>query len=350
MTGNNDANKPAAEREYRPGRPNMERLSVLCEKLCTIVKRYDLTRPVSAAVAFPELSTKLGYIDPMDVVGYNYKEQLYDEHHSLFPQKPFLGSENGHSYSAWKAVLDRPYISGQFLWTGVDFLGECSGWPVHSSGAGNLTTAGFEKARYYERMSWWSGSPVLHLVSARFDGTEGFRKQFFDSWNYLDGEEVEIRAYSNAGLPTLFVNGKPAQAELLENGEDGYYSWRVVYEAGKLEAKCENGLTCALETTGAPAQIKLADAGSCDICQVEVTICDAQGRRVPLDRTRVQIAIDGEAEYLGMDAGDVSDVTFYRENIRHCLNGQLMVYLRKKADEVTLTVTAPGLKGASITL
>ncbi|MBQ4638813.1 MAG: beta galactosidase jelly roll domain-containing protein [Clostridia bacterium] len=350
MTGNNDKNKPAAERKYHPGRPNMERLTVLCEKLCDIVKRYDATRPVSAAVAFPELSTKLGYIDPMDVVGYNYKEQLYDEHHALFPDKPFLGSENGHSFGAWKAVTDRKFISGQFLWTGIDFLGECPGWPYHSSSAGNLNTAGFEKARYFERMSWWSDEPVLHLVTARFDGNEGSRKQFFDSWNYIEGEKVEVRAYSNAGLPSLSVNGKPAKAVLLENGENGYYSWSVEFESGKLLAQCENGTSFALETTGAPAQIKLTDAGSCDICQVEVNICDALGRRVPLDMTRVQISIKGDAEYLGMDNGDVSDVTFYRENIRHCLNGQMMIYLRKISDEISITVQAPGLKEGKIKL
>ena len=81
------------------------------------------------------------------MVGYNYKEHLYEEDHRRFPTLPFLGSENGHSYQAWKAVRDNDYISGQFLWTGIDYLGEAHGWPIHGSSAGLLTLAGFPKAR-----------------------------------------------------------------------------------------------------------------------------------------------------------------------------------------------------------
>ena len=350
MTGNNDANKPSAEREYRPGRPNMERLAVLSKELCSLVEICDPTRPVSAAVAFPELSTTLGYIDPMDVVGYNYKEQLYDEHHAKFPDKSFLGSENGHSYAAWKAVLDRPFISGQFLWTGVDFLGECHGWPYHSSSAGLLTTAGFEKARYYERMSWWSEAPVLSLVTARPDEGPAWRRQFHQSWNYIPGEPVEVRAYSNTGLPTLSLNGKPCNVSPVENGENGYYSWIIPFEPGILEAVSEKGTTASLETTGAPAMLCAIDAGSEDVCQVEVTVCDIDGRRVPNDATRIYLSIEGDAEFLGMDNGDVCDITDYREPMRHALDGRLMVYLRKKADSVTINLTAIGLQGTSITL
>ena len=94
-----------------------------------------MTRPVTAAVAFPELSANLGYIDHLDVVGYNYKEHLYEQDHSRFPDKPFIGSENSPSFAAWKWVKKLPFISGQFLWIGIDYLGECGGWPSHTHGA-----------------------------------------------------------------------------------------------------------------------------------------------------------------------------------------------------------------------
>ena len=93
MTGNNDANKPAAERMYNPAKPNMERLAVLAAMLADEVKQEDPTRPVTAAAAFPELSSYLGFLDSLDVVGYNYKEQFYEEDHKRFPEKPFFGSE-----------------------------------------------------------------------------------------------------------------------------------------------------------------------------------------------------------------------------------------------------------------
>ena len=108
MTGNNDANKPSQERQYNPERPNAERLAVLSKHLTEIVKKNDLSRPVTLAAAFPELSSTLGFLDPLDVVGYNYKEHFYEESHLAFPDKPFLGSENSHSFKAWSAVTDTP--------------------------------------------------------------------------------------------------------------------------------------------------------------------------------------------------------------------------------------------------
>ncbi|MDR1599545.1 MAG: beta galactosidase jelly roll domain-containing protein [Oscillospiraceae bacterium] len=158
-TGNNDANKPQREREYNPDKPDAGRLPVIAARLAAIVRREDPTRPVLFASALPELSTRIGMFDSLDMLAYNYKEELYDEDHARFPNLPILGSENSHSTDAWQAVLDREFVCGQFLWTGIDFLGETRGWPCHGSMAGNLTTAGFEKERYYERAALWSTDP-----------------------------------------------------------------------------------------------------------------------------------------------------------------------------------------------
>ncbi len=154
MTGNNDANKPESERLYNALRPNAERLAAVADSLCAIVRSVDTTHPVTLAAAFPELSANLGLIDAIDVAGYNYKENLYAEHHLQFPDKPIFGSENGHRFQDWLAVTDNDYISGQFLWTGIDYLGEARGWPVHGSDAGLLTLAGFEKPGYFRRQSF----------------------------------------------------------------------------------------------------------------------------------------------------------------------------------------------------
>ena len=165
MEGNNDGGKPAAERIYNPDKPNMERIAVLAKELVKIVKEEDTTRPVTLASAFPELSAGLGFLDDVDVIGYNYKEHLYDEDHKRFPEKPIIGSENGKSAEAWQAVLDRDYIAGQFLWTGIDFLGEAKGWPVYCSQAGLLTTDAFPKDIYYERAKLWGGEAKKPLFS-----------------------------------------------------------------------------------------------------------------------------------------------------------------------------------------
>jgi beta-galactosidase len=94
MTGNNDKNKPEAERQYNPGKPNAKRLSVIAAQLTQIVKREDSTRPVTLALAFPELSSQIGLYDTLDVIGYNYKEHLYEADHKRFPSQPILGSKS----------------------------------------------------------------------------------------------------------------------------------------------------------------------------------------------------------------------------------------------------------------
>ena len=359
MTGNNDANKPEAEKKYNSGRPNMERLAVVAKELVGIVKKSDTTRPVTAAVAYPELSTRIGYIDSFDIVGYNYKEQFYAEDHVRFPDKAFLGTENGHSYSAWKAVTENEYISGQFLWTGIDFLGECGGWPYHSSAAGNLTTAGFEKSRYYLRQSWWAEEPVISLFTGRsFPNPEGRRghrewKPVTESWNYLPGEDVEVRCYTNAGQPDLYINGRKAADECRLDSEDlGYYSWIVPFEEGKIEAAAGN-IRCALETTGAPAKMELKNVGYDwdDLVQIELTVTDTAGRRVICDQSRIRIHLEGECEYLGMDNGDIEDLNDYRDLRRNTLDGRLMIYLRKTGDgAVTVRAMNPYLGMTAITV
>ena len=98
----------------------MERLSKIAKRLASEIKKYDETRPITLAAAYPELSSTLGLFDDLDVISYNYKEHLYEEDHKRFSQTPLLGSENSHSYKAWLAVKNNDYISGQFLWTGID--------------------------------------------------------------------------------------------------------------------------------------------------------------------------------------------------------------------------------------
>ena len=204
MTGNNDANKPAAERQYNPDKPNMERIVTLAQELVRIVKEEDATRPVTLAAAFPELSSYLGFLDPLDVIGYNYKEQFYEQDHERFPDRPILGTENGHHKEAWQAVEDHPYVMGQFLWTGIDYLGEAHGWPIHGSGAGFITTAGFKKDRFYERLALWRGILVKRAFSeqpaAAIEGEVWEDPCMEDKPGYL--HQLLISLKDEAGLPT----------------------------------------------------------------------------------------------------------------------------------------------------
>lgn len=383
MTGNNDNNKPEAERQFNRNKPNAERLSILCKHLTAIVKKVDTTRPVTTAVAFPELSTKIGFIDPLDVVGYNYKEQYYEEDHKAFPDKPFLGSENSHSYMAWKYVRDYEYISGQFLWTGIDYLGEAHGWPIHGSYAGILTLAGFEKTSYFRRKSFWVEEPFIYLVTARADHKETAHREWkamYRSYNYVEGEEIEVRCYTNMPYATLMVEDTSFETKPYDDTL-GYISWIIPYKQGKLKAIASNSSdnkTFVVEDTISPT------ASSCNIllelwdydnlisnntifkknirsisnsldtlAQVEVSITDANLNLVTNDSTMLRVEVKGGGSLEGLENGDLTDVTDYSANYRRALDGKLIIYVRKYHDSkepIEVTVRGNGLRSATITL
>lgn len=121
-----------------------------------------------------------------------------------------------------------------------------------------------------------------------------------------------------------------------------------------LPAKCHRKRPCPtgfwhplphLETTGAPVQIGMEVVSDEDIIQIEISVLDANGRRVATDQSRIYVHMDGDCEYLGLDNGDVHDVTDYRAKFRNALDGRLMLYLRKKGDRnVTVTAGSPYLR------
>ena len=138
----------------------------------------------------------------LDVEGYNYKEALYAADHAAHPHRVIYGSENGHSSTAWQAVADNDYIAGQFLWTGIDFLGEARVWPSHASRAGLLDLAGFPKNQYYLRKSLWTDEPMVYLTTVRFGrGRTGQRPRARAAWSFAD-------CFTNCDRVELFQDGK----------------------------------------------------------------------------------------------------------------------------------------------
>lgn len=373
MTGNNDANKPAAERVYNPDRPNAERLKALASMLAYEVRAVDPTRPVTLAAAFPELSAKIGFLDALDVAGYNYKEHLYEESHCDFPSLPFLGSENGHDLAAWHAVTENEYISGQFLWTGIDYMGEAHGWPLRASEAGLLTMAGFEKSGFYRRMSFWSSKPMCHLSTQRADSMRESWQPLFESWNYCDGEDIEVRCYTNLSEAELFLNGISLGKKEASYTEDSI-RWIVPFQpgtlmvlaSGKLAAQ-KGGASCTFEakdelkTTSMPCALQIrpwkpskensAVLPENPLLQFEVYAADRDGAFCFGDSSMVQVTTDGGV-LLGIENGNAADCTEYASSCRRLYHGRLIFYVRRSfADHpVTVQVSSELLKSNSVTI
>jgi len=318
MTGNNDANKPAQERQYDANKPNAERLAQISARLVEIVKRYDSTRPVTAAIAFPELANQVGYPQTLDVVGYNYKEHLYRADRAAYPHHVIYGSENGHEEDQWLAVRDNDDICGQFLWTGIDYLGEAQGWPVRMSPAGLLTTAGFEKPRYYHRRAMWSDELV-----ARID-VDQFTKQ--------------VVIYTNADHVELFCDEQSLGLKSLE----GYsVAFDLPAQFSVLRAVATRGdesCKAIYEKPGELTSIAL-DIEQGDIAQVEISLRDAEGQLVKKD-VCVTCTLQGNGEIMGIDNGKPDDFTPYRANARSTNMGQAIVYVRTGNASCVLYVSA----------
>jgi hypothetical protein len=351
MTGNNDANKPAVERVYDPNRPDIRRLTTIANELITIVKARDASRPVTFAAAFPELSSTTGLFDRLDLVGYNYKEHLYADDHRRFPDHPLVGSENSHTYAAWRHVVDQEFVAGQFLWTGIDYLGETPGWPSHGSAAGLLTTAGFPKERWHLRRSWWSDEPMVRLA-VRPDESNDDRSL---TRRWAPDREVEVACFTNADKVSVSCGAEPV--EMIFDPELGF--WRGTVTPGRSPIVAEvlvgdttlrdelilgsEPVALAAEVWAAPeawrAGLDRIAGGRADVHQVECRIVDQDGL-LAQGEVVITAEVDG-GELLGLDNGDLSDPTPYRADHRTTLDGMLIAYVRGAG--ATVTLRAAGL-------
>lgn len=352
VLGNNDANKPKEERMYDDRKPDAGRLAVVAKRLVDIVHAIDVTRPVTSALSFPELSTRTGYADVLDASGYNYKEQFYEEDRARFPGRVIYGSENGHGAKAWRAVKDNDYICGQFLWTGVDFLGECHGWPVRISQAGLIDLAGNEKPLYYQRKAFWTDEPFVKIncepnKGQKWHGVWGERF----AWDGNDGNPMYVSVATNQPEAELFLNGVSLGKKEVTLDADCRATWEVPYAAGELRAVVA-GAEDTLCTTGKAASIVLTPdktaftADGLDVIQVEVELHDESGKLTAKDEV-VKYQIVGDAVILGIENGIPVDLTPYAEKHRSTKQGRAIVYLRAGTlpGDVTLhAYTMSGLK------
>ncbi|MBO0981689.1 glycoside hydrolase family 2 TIM barrel-domain containing protein [Microbacterium sp. SD291] len=366
MTGNNDANKPAAERVYDPTRPDIRRLTTIATELARIVRASDPTRPVTLAAAFPELSSRTGLLEPLDVVGYNYKEHLYEDDHRRFPAKPLLGSENSHEYPDWQAVTRNDFIAGQFLWTGIDYLGEAYGWPIHGAGAGQLTLAGFPKQTWHLRRSWWSDEPVARIVvRPHVEGeTEFWSHPVSRTVDFAEAGPTEVLCFANGDAVQLSAGGAPV--ETAWDDEHGY--WRAVVPAltGPLELEVlRDGAVIAtdrIESAGEPARldavvweapegpvalVRAAGLPAARVVQIECTLRDSRGSEAR-GEVLVEASVEG-GELLGLENGDLADVTAYALPQRRTLDGRLIVFVLCDGP-ASVRLRAEGLEDALVVI
>ena len=369
--------------------------SLLTKKLVDMVKALDPTRPVTAGNNEPDPSNHLFRSGALDLIGFNYHETYFKDVPRNFPGKPFIVTEStsalmtrgyyrmpsdsmyiwptrwdvpfhDDSYScssydnchapwgttheeSWKLVKNNDFISGMYLWTGFDYLGEPTPywWPARSSYFGVIDLAGFPKDVYYMYQSEWTDKTVLHV---------------FPHWNWQKGETVDLWAYySNADEVDLFVNGKSCGIKKKE--KDVYHvSWRVTFEPGTVRVVSrKNGkevLSRELHTAGEPARIRLSadrnsiKADGVDLSFVTVDILDRDGNLCPHADNLVKFEVDGAAFVSGVDNGSPISSESFKKPERKAFYGKCLVVLQNNTaqGEITLKATSAGLQESALTL
>jgi beta-galactosidase len=358
---------PALGKGYRPGNPSGKDMVKWGQPLVAAVKQLDATRPVTAALASVAMSNAVGFAQILDIDGYNYQERRYQSDRQQFPRRVIYGSENNHNYAAWVAVRDNPAISGQFLWTGIDYLGEARAWPMRASPDGLLDLCGFVKPLGRFRQSLWSDQPMVYVCAAKSGET---RKGAGDtdvatgdeSWNWPEKSALVVSCYTNCPEVSLTLNGQPLGNKSLGDAVNGVLNWQVPYAPGILKAvgRKDGRDVCefALETAGPASRIDLHPdvaamrANGRDICQVELAVVDARGVRIPDDSHELTFSLNGPAQVLGLGNGDVTNSEPVKGPMHRAYQGRGLVIVQSSSipGSITLSVAAEGLPPAALTL
>ncbi|MCR4919550.1 MAG: DUF4982 domain-containing protein [Prevotella sp.] len=337
---------------YKPEQPNAERIGLIAQRLARVVRDIDGSRPVTGALAGVVMSNQTLYPQAVDVVGYNYTESRYDEDHSLYPTRVIYGSENRHDLPSWLAVRDKEHIFGQFLWTGIDYLGESGVWPARGSSAGLLDLAGQRKPMGWYRAMLWSPQPTCYIGAyALPEGRRGEtnRRSYVspyadDVWQFRPGQRVRVVCYANTPELRLTLNGQPVEATLQHDADTDIRYWDLTYSPGTLRAEGLSGgkvvAAHEMHTSDRPVALhveaitKAADmsaAGKTQVVMLLITAKDEAGHQVRLADNEVTVRVSGGGWLLGLENGNMQGPTplryapAYRPADRLRLHGGRMV-------------------------
>ncbi|MDR2086540.1 MAG: DUF4982 domain-containing protein [Dysgonamonadaceae bacterium] len=347
---------------YKKDAPDANRLGGIAKRLVAVVKQYDRSRPVTAGLAGVAMSNETEYPGALDVAGYNYTESRYASDHQKYPRRIIFGSENRHDMEAWKAVRDNDFIFGQFLWTGIDYLGESARWPSRGFYSGLLDFGGFIKPRGYFRQALWDDRPFIYIGTYPAPVRE--REPSMDAWpvwNYAEGQNIRVVCYTNCASARLLLNGKEVGKRQDYNDKTGIIHWDVPYQGGRLEVTGYSGdrETCryAVQMSGRPYAItatvdKMQLKKANDWAHIVLQIVDENGVPVVLADDEITCTVEGPARLQGLEAGNNFDMGDYRDNRQRVFLGRLLAYIQTTGETGTITVkfSAPWLKPAEVKL
>jgi beta-galactosidase len=355
--------------------PKAELAKQILSSLVTVFHENDDSRPVTQALFRPNVSHDYdnGLADLLDVVGQNYRENEILAANKQKPTRKIVGTENGHDRSVWLPMRDNPPYAGQFLWTGIDYLGESPQWPTVAHNSGLLDRTGTPRPLGYQRQSWWSDKPMVYLArrvaptplqptDPGYDPFQERRPQvLFSDWTPRNREahEENVEVYSNCEEVELFLNGVSLGTQS-RPADDSPRNWRVQFAPGTLMAvgkdKGRRVTSYEVRTAGTPAQIMLvAERKSIaaiwdDVVYVTATVVDEHGVLVPNASDLITFKVAGPGVVAAVDSGNNNSHEPFQASERQAYQGRCFAMLKAVAatGRITLVASAPGLKESSI--
>ncbi len=356
----------------------------IATELAGIVRSLDDTRPVTAACNDPVPQNPVIASGALDLIGFNYRDTLWTRFPSAFLGGKFIGTETTSALATrgsydmpsdvvrrwpvrwdqpfndgnadltcssydncsapwgtthrdtWRLIKANDFLSGMFVWTGFDYLGEPTPywWPARSSYFGIIDLAGFPKDAYYMYQSEWTEEPVLHL---------------FPHWNWNPGQTVDVWAYTNCDEVELFLNGV-SQGRKVKDVDELNLMWRVEYEPGTISCigyrSGSEIMRKEIRTAGEPASVVLLpdrsrlSADGSDLSFVTVLVLDKDNNPVPNADNLVKFSVEGPGTVAGVDNGCQTSMEPFRADYRKAFNGKCLVVLRAGKEKGTITLKA----------
>ena len=320
-----------------------------------LIHSLDNTRPVTMALFRPNSSGvyKNGFAEMMDVVGQNYRVDELKAYHDAHPEKAIIGTENTHDVQSWLMLRDDPSLCGQFLWAGIDYLGEAA-WPQVMWSTSLLDVTGGVKPAGLQRASWWTNEPMV--AYARHADNNGAGPLVSD-WTPADMDTYDqavIEVYSNCQEVDVWINGEPqGRRPMPDNARPAIFN--VNYYQGIIDVRGYNdgelAAKCYTVTVGNPTHIGIekiggnAGTGFDDVEILSVFIADGEGNVCPNNDCRIELSVSG-AELIAVDNADVmAHDSSHKSTAFNTYQGRMIAYIRRTSDSVTVTATGGPLSG-----
>jgi beta-galactosidase len=358
----------------------------IAERLVNLSHKLDVTRPVTAGVCDfwdhkgMEWDSTANAFKHLDVAGYNYKQNKYLEDHHKYPSRIIMGTESFamEAFDNWEKLKQMPWVIGDFVWTGMDYIGEAGighslidkkaegnllAWPWYNAWCGDLDITGIKKPQSFYRDVVWERSNLE--IAVRTPLNQGSTEIISDwgwpeeqqNWNWpeFQNKELTVAVYSRAEKVRIELNGKIIAEKLVSEAAKLITLFRVPYQPGTLKVTAfSNGReldTRTLKTVGPPAAIRLVsdrkelNCSDDDLAYVRIEVIDKDGNRVSNAAIPISLKIKGNGRLEASGNAGPTDLQSFRNPHLTTYHGKALAIIQTngKVGEIELSAEAEGL-------